>query len=74
MIAEAAQRVMSDKDNKGQWDDELNDVLKSSAGDLIVTPKEIDAIAETCAKTVANGLNMALHPGISLEETIRFLS
>lgn len=74
MIAEAAQRVMSDKGGQGQWDDKLNEVLKTSAGDLIVTPKEIDSIAESCAKTVANGLNMALHPGISLEETIRFLS
>lgn len=37
-------------------------------GSMMVTPKDIDAVIERCAKTVANGINLALHPDLSLED------
>lgn len=35
---------------------------------LIVTPRDIDEITKTCAKTVANGINLALHKNLTFEE------
>jgi spore protease len=35
---------------------------------LIVTPKEIDQFIEDMATVIAMGLNLALHPVMSLED------
>ena len=42
-------------------------------GELVVTPKEIDALIDNAAKTLAGGLNLALHPGIEYHEVSTFL-
>ncbi len=39
-----------------------------AAGDMVVTPKEIDVIASDSAKIIADGINLALHDKMSLEE------
>ena len=69
LVIEAAKRAASG----GQMNADTEDLLRAACGDMVVTPKEIDAIAEDCAFAVANGLNMALHPGLSLEEVTRFI-
>jgi spore protease len=48
-------------------------VLSPHLGNLVVTPKEIDAIIEDMAKVIAGGLNVALHPELELEETLYYL-
>ena len=35
---------------------------------LVVTPKEIDLVIDRAAKTIANGINMAAHPDLTIEE------
>ena len=35
---------------------------------MFVTPKEIDLVIDRAAKTIANGINMALHPKLSMKE------
>lgn len=42
--------------------------LSKNIGALMVTPKDIDLVIERAAKTVANGINLALHRGMTLEE------
>jgi len=59
-----------------EWMDETEaaarKVLSTSAGEMVVTPKEVDHLMENLARTLADGLNMALHPQVELEEIRRF--
>lgn len=51
----------------------IQEVLKPYIGNLIVTPKEIDDIIDKISGVVANGLNIALHEGITLKDVNRYL-
>ena len=46
----------------------ISGVVSERLGDLIVTPREVDALVERMAGIVAEGINLALHPGLSAEE------
>lgn len=59
-----------DRDEKYQM---IQEVLKPYVGNLIVTPKEIDEVVEKVAKVIANGLNIALHKGITLNDVNRYV-
>lgn len=51
----------------------LQEVLRPSVGDLMVTPKEIDAHIEDMAQVVAAAINQALHKGVDLENMMDYL-
>ena len=59
-----------DRNEKHQM---IQEVLNPYIGNLIVTPKEIDDIIERVAKVIANGLNIALHQGITLNDVNRYV-
>ncbi len=40
---------------------------------LVVTPKEIDTLIDDAARVVSMGINLALHPGVTVEEVQGFL-
>lgn len=52
----------------------IQEVLEPYVGNLIVTPKEIDEVVRKIAKVIANGLNIALHQGISLDDVNRYVN
>lgn len=52
----------------------INEVIFPYVGNLMVTPKEIDRLIDDIAIIVANGLNLALHPGIEPEDMDRYLN
>ena len=52
----------------------IREVLEPYAGNLIVTPKEIDDVIRRVSKVVANGLNIALHQGIGLDDVDRYIN
>ncbi len=52
----------------------LKEALNPFVGQLIVTPKEIDDIINRVSKVVANGLNIALHQGITLNDVDKYLN
>jgi spore protease len=52
----------------------IREVLQPYIGNLIVTPKEIDETVERIAKVIANGLNIALHQGITLDDVNRYIN
>ncbi len=52
----------------------IQEVLKPYVGSLIVTPKEIDELIDKMARVVANGLNIALHQGITLDDVNRYIN
>jgi spore protease len=60
-----------DRDEKYRM---IQEVLEPYAGDLVVTPKEIDEVVRRIAKVIANGLNIALHQGITLDDVNRYVN
>lgn len=50
----------------------IKDILDPYAGNMFVTPKEVDAVINRLAGIVANALNIALHPGIGTEDIYRY--
>ncbi|MCH5185799.1 MAG: GPR endopeptidase [Oscillospiraceae bacterium] len=59
MLSETQLRKISDMVEKS---------ISKNIGSLIVTPKEIDRIIQKVSKTVANGINLAVHSNLSLED------
>ena len=51
----------------------IKEVLDPTAGNMFVTPKEVDAVIGRLAGIIANALNIALHPGITTEDVNRYL-
>ena len=43
-------------------------VVSDRLGDLIVTPREVDALVERMAGILAEGINLALHPDLESDE------
>ena len=39
---------------------------------MFVTPKEVDAVVERLANIIANAINIAIQPGITMEDINRF--
>ncbi len=52
----------------------IRQILHPYVGDLMVTPKEVDLIMDDISLAVANGINIALHPGIGLEDVNRYVN
>lgn len=59
--------------DESQLDALVAQVLTQGLGDLVVTPKEVDMLIDDVAGIISDGLNLALHQDISLEEVQRFL-
>ncbi len=59
-----------DRDEKNEA---IREALPDSMQSMMVTPKDIDAITEKVAHIVADGINFALHPGITMEEILAFV-
>lgn len=53
--------------------DLIKEVLEPFMPNVVVTPKEIDLIIDDLSIIIANGLNMALHYGIDLEDVNRYI-
>jgi spore protease len=51
----------------------IQQVVSEHLGDLIVTPKEIDAIVEDVARLLSLGLNLMIHKGVTVDEIDRFM-
>lgn len=51
----------------------IREVLQPYVGNLIVTPKEVDEAVDKISKVIANGLNIALHQGITMQDVNRYM-
>ena len=49
-------------------------VVSERLGDLIVTPREVDALVERMAGIVAEGINLALHPRLEEQEIAQLMA
>lgn len=51
----------------------IQQVVSEHLGDLIVTPKEIDALVDDVARMLSLGLNLMIHKGVTVDEIDRFM-
>ena len=52
----------------------VEQVVSMRLGDLIVTPREVDALVERMAGIVAEGINLALHPDLTGSEIAQLMA
>jgi spore protease len=52
----------------------IHEVLYPYFGHLMVTPKEVDRLIEDISVVIADGLNVALHPGIDTKDLGRYIN
>jgi spore protease len=57
----------------GKIEEAAGKILAEGSGEMVVTPKEIDVIVEDAARILGNGINLALHDSITLEEVMEFM-
>lgn len=62
-----------ERSNDGGLRLSAEDYINENIKELIVTPKEIDIIIEDCSRMLADGLNLALHDGVNMEEIRDFM-
>lgn len=58
-----------DKEEKYQL---ITEILNPYVGNMFVTPKEVDAVVDRLANIIANSINIAIHPGITMEDINRY--
>ena len=49
-------------------------VVSEKLGEMIVTPREVDALVERMAGVLADGINQALHPHLSRDEIAQMMA
>lgn len=52
----------------------IREVLDPKVGGMVVTPKEIDKVIESVSKIIANGINIALQPALTLDDINDYLN
>jgi spore protease len=60
---------LSSEDKYSLIEEILNPYMKNT----IVTPKDIDDVIDDLSIIIANGLNIALHPGIDIKDVNRYI-
>lgn len=53
--------------------DLIRESIRPAFGNFIVAPKEVDAIINDISNVIANGINIALHKGITLDDIDRYV-
>ncbi len=77
-IARDAFELLADEDDSLDQDHALDrlteELLSGSMGEMIVTPREVDALVADAAQMLSCGVNRALHPGLSDQELLTLSS
>ena len=78
-IVRDAVGMLSEADGASGEDEEklmacVERVVSERLGDLIVTPREVDALVERMAGIVAEGINLALHPRLEEQEIAQLMA
>lgn len=74
-VAEVGQdfyQLLDSLSSEDQYD-LIEEVLTPFSANLIVSPKDIDVLIEDLSIILANGLNIAIHPGIDLKDINRYI-
>lgn len=60
--------------NKDDKERMIKNLLDPYVGDLVVTPKEVDMVIDAMAKILANGINIALQPELTISDINKFIN
>lgn len=52
----------------------IKEVLDPSFGGMFVTPKEVDKVIDSVSKIIANGINIALQPELTIEQINTYIN
>ena len=76
-IARDAFELLAGEDDSPEQDEALDqmaeELLAGSMGEMIVTPREVDALVEDAAGMLACGINRALHPGLTESDLLAMM-
>ena len=73
-LARDAFALLSDQDKHDEALGSLErELLDTTLGNLIVTPRDVDAIIKNCATLIAGGVNQALQPNLSESEIAQMM-
>lgn len=61
------------KDFNNKINQATQNAIEERFGNLIVTPKDVDNITDDIAAVIANGINIAVHPGITLNDIDKYV-
>lgn len=50
----------------------IAEILGPYTGNMFVTPKEVDAVVDRLANIIANSINIALHPGVTMADINKY--
>ncbi|MBQ9090793.1 MAG: GPR endopeptidase [Anaerotignum sp.] len=50
----------------------IADILGPYTGNMFVTPKEVDAVVDRLANIIANSINIAIHPGVTMADINKY--
>lgn len=64
--------ILKDLDKK-EKQELIREALKPYLSSLIVTPKEVDMLIESITRILANGINIALQPALTLEDINKYI-
>lgn len=70
-FAQADGASAEDEETLSQY---VSQVVSRQLGDLIVTPREVDALVERMAGVLAQGINLALHPQMSEQDIAQLMA
>ncbi|OFI07199.1 germination protease precursor [Clostridium acetireducens DSM 10703] len=60
--------------NKDEKQIMIREILDPYFGNLMVTPKEVDMIIDCVSKIIANGINIALQPALTLKDINKYIN
>ncbi len=69
----ALEQIHSDTLSDKEKEKIIENTLSKNIAKLVVTPKDIDLVIERAAKTVANGINLALHKNLTFDDIESFV-
>lgn len=69
----AFREVHSEKLSDSEKDEIIKEALSKSITKMVVTPKDIDLVIERAAKTLANGINLAVHKNLTFDDIESFV-
>ena len=72
-LARDALSMISGDSEEASLAETENRLFGTELGNLIVTPRDIDAIVKNCASMIATGINHALQPSLSSEQIARMM-
>jgi len=52
----------------------IRETLGVKMATLVVTPKDIDMIIDSVSKIIANGINIALQPALTLDDINKYVN